>query len=180
LRSLYQHIYSAITAGIATGVVRVGRSPENRQQEFFMEFDTIIAATKRPAVYSKGTAQMWVDEYISVRLLEVHLNPDIELASRKETTINKTVAWILDKVPGEKLEILDLGCGPGLYAEKLASRGHRVTGMDFSANSIRYASAMAGAPDYASFHNGWWELRKAMEELRESVHMRKATKSKPR
>ena len=40
----------------------------------------------------------------------------------------------------------------------------------FFANSIRYASAMAGAPDYATFHNGWWDLRKAMEELKEAVH----------
>jgi hypothetical protein len=40
----------------------------------------------------------------------------------------------------------------------------------FFANSIRYASAMAGAPDYASFHNGWWDLRKAIAELEASVN----------
>lgn len=40
----------------------------------------------------------------------------------------------------------------------------------FFANSVRYASAMAGAPDYASFHKGWWDLRKAIEELDEAVH----------
>ncbi len=108
-----------------------------------MELHKIIESTKRPAVYSKGTAQMWVDEYISDRLLEVHLNPDIELASRKETTITETVDWILEKVVGDGLEILDLGCGPGLYAEKLAGKGHKVTGMDFSANSIRYARESA-------------------------------------
>lgn len=108
-----------------------------------MKFHSIIEATKRPAVYSKGTAQMWVDKYISDQLLEVHLNPEIELASRKRTTIEKTVTWILDKVPGDKLEILDLGCGPGLYAEKLAVKGHTVTGMDFSANSISYAHESA-------------------------------------
>ncbi|KAF0182842.1 MAG: hydroxylamine oxidase [Nitrospirae bacterium] len=28
----------------------------------------------------------------------------------------------------------------------------------FYGNSIRYASAMSGAPDYAAFKNGWWEL----------------------
>lgn len=108
-----------------------------------MELHKIIEATKRPDVYSKGTAQMWVDEYISARLLEVHLNPDIELASRKETTIEKTVEWILDKVVGDGMDILDLGCGPGLYAEKLARKGHSVTGMDFSTNSIRHARESA-------------------------------------
>jgi len=109
-----------------------------------MELLKVIEATKRPAVYSKGTAQMWVDEYISDRLLEIHLNPDIDLASRKKTTIQKTVQWILSKVVGDRLEILDLGCGPGLYAEELAQKGHVVTGMDFSANSIRYARESAG------------------------------------
>jgi hypothetical protein len=39
----------------------------------------------------------------------------------------------------------------------------------FFANSVRFASAMAGAPDYASFHNGWWEIQKAIEEIREST-----------
>jgi SAM-dependent methyltransferase len=113
------------------------------EKEVFMKVHSIIEATKRPAVYSKGTAQMWVDKYISDRLLEVHLNPEIELASRNEATIEKTVRWILDKVPGDRLEILDLGCGPGLYAEKMAVKGHTVTGMDFSANSISYARGSA-------------------------------------
>ncbi len=44
----------------------------------------------------------------------------------------------------------------------------------FFANSIRYASAMAGAPDYASFHNGWWQMQKAIQELRKAVHMKNA------
>jgi hypothetical protein len=44
----------------------------------------------------------------------------------------------------------------------------------FYANSIRYASAMAGAPDYASFHNGWWEMQKAIQDLRKAVHMKNA------
>ncbi|MGA1867890.1 MAG: multiheme c-type cytochrome [bacterium] len=30
----------------------------------------------------------------------------------------------------------------------------------FYANSIRYSSAMTGAPDYATFKNGWWEMTK--------------------
>ena len=42
----------------------------------------------------------------------------------------------------------------------------------FFANSIRYASAMAGAPDHAAFHNGWWNMQKAIEELKEAVHIK--------
>ncbi len=86
---------------------------------------------------------MWVDDYISSQLLQVHLNQDIGLASRKESTITKTINWILNKMDGSQLSILDLGCGPGLYTEKLARKGHQVTGIDFSANSIDYAKASA-------------------------------------
>lgn len=36
----------------------------------------------------------------------------------------------------------------------------------FYGNSIRYASAMSGAPDYTSFKYGWWELTKNIQEMK--------------
>ena len=42
----------------------------------------------------------------------------------------------------------------------------------FFANSIRYASAMGGAQDYAAFHNGWWNMHKAIEKLKDAAHMK--------
>ncbi|MCI5146258.1 MAG: class I SAM-dependent methyltransferase, partial [Candidatus Electrothrix sp. AR3] len=108
-----------------------------------MNIKKLIEAAKKPAVYTPGTASMWVDEYISSQLLQTHLSQDTDLASRKETTISSTIDWIETKIPGDRLEILDLGCGPGLYAEQLAERGHLVTGMDFSVRSINYARASA-------------------------------------
>jgi 2-polyprenyl-3-methyl-5-hydroxy-6-metoxy-1,4-benzoquinol methylase len=114
-----------------------------QREKAFKELHALLGAAGKPRVYTPGSARMWTDQYISEQLLEVHLNPDIELASRKATTIDDTVEWILEKVSGEGLDILDLGCGPGLYAEKLAERGHRVTGVDFSANSIGYAQGSA-------------------------------------
>ncbi len=109
-----------------------------------MNIKKLINIAQKPEIYTPGTSMMWVDEYISTQLLETHLSQDIELASRKETTISSTIQWILSKVPGGRLHILDLGCGPGLYAEKLAECGHTVTGMDFSSNSIDYAKESAG------------------------------------
>lgn len=108
-----------------------------------MNIEKIIRTARKPKVYTPGTALMWVDEYISTQLLEIHLSQDIELASRKKSTITSTIEWILHKVPGNGLNILDLGCGPGLYTEHLAQRGHIVTGMDFSSNSIHYAKESA-------------------------------------
>ncbi|WP_281612720.1 class I SAM-dependent methyltransferase [Flammeovirga sp. SubArs3] len=87
---------------------------------------------------------MWTDPYISKQLLQIHLNPDIDLASRKQSSIEKTVNWILEHLKVEKpLKILDLGCGPGLYTKILAEKGHQVTGMDISKNSIEYATSSA-------------------------------------
>jgi SAM-dependent methyltransferase len=39
--------------------------------------------------------------------------------------------------------VLDLGCGPGLYAARLANAGLQVTGVDYSHRSIEYAKNYA-------------------------------------
>lgn len=112
-----------------------------------MKIQQLIQTLKKPDVYTGGTAVMWVDDHISRQLLDIHLSQDSDLASRKAETISTTVRWILGKVPGNRLNILDLGCGPGLYTEELAKNGHEVTGMDFSANSIRYAMETSAKND---------------------------------
>ena len=35
----------------------------------------------------------------------------------------------------------------------------------FFANSVKYASAMTGAPDYATFKHGWWDLTNNLREM---------------
>ncbi|MCP3940432.1 MAG: class I SAM-dependent methyltransferase [Desulfobacteraceae bacterium] len=103
----------------------------------------IMNLSIKPTLYQKGTAVMWTDPYISKQLLDVHINPALDLASRKMETIEKTVDWILNKAGKSNLNILDLGCGPGLYSQLLAKKGHHVTGVDFSENSIKYAKKIA-------------------------------------
>ena len=109
-----------------------------------MNIEKLVHTAQKPKIYTPGTASMWVDEYISTQLLQIHLSQETELASRNKSTISSTIQWISQQVPGKGLKILDLGCGPGLYAEELARCGHEVTGVDFSSNSINYARESAG------------------------------------
>ncbi|MBR1658761.1 MAG: class I SAM-dependent methyltransferase, partial [Oscillospiraceae bacterium] len=45
---------------------------------------------------------------------------------------------------GRRLDILDIGTGTGFFALLLSERGHRVTGIDLSAEMVRYAEQSAG------------------------------------
>lgn len=42
----------------------------------------------------------------------------------------------------------------------------------FYSNSIRYASAMTGAYDYATFKNGWWELSDNLQKMKDMIEMK--------
>ena len=127
-----------------------------------MNISEIRSKSAKPELYEKGTSLMWADPHISKQLLKIHLNPEVDLASRKKTTIESTARWILNNQPqGKKLEILDLGCGPGLYAEIYAREGHKVTGVDISRNSIDYARKEAAAKnlDISYLNTNYLELK---------------------
>lgn len=98
---------------------------------------------KRPKVYETGSSTIWTDPYISKQLLKYHLASDNDMASRCSEKIELIVDWIQQMLGENNIDILDLGCGPGLYAERLAIKGHKVTGIDFSENSIKHAKESA-------------------------------------
>lgn len=100
----------------------------------------------RPELFEPGDENIWTAPYISKRMLEAHLNTGSDAASRSIATIKKTVKWINSMLP-RKAKILDLGCGPGLYAEEFAKSGHSVKGIDINRNSIAYALESAGKKD---------------------------------
>jgi SAM-dependent methyltransferase len=104
----------------------------------------ISRLTARPSLFEPGEPHFWDDPHISRSMLEAHLDPTHEAASRKHKTIDEQVKHLLSSgvlKPGDRL--LDLGCGPGLYASRLAARGVRVTGIDISKRSLKYAIAQA-------------------------------------
>lgn len=102
----------------------------------------LVKLNFRPPLYAPDPAKLWDDDYISSRILETHLDPDVEAASRAPEVIDTSVRWISRKVPlGGR--ILDLGCGPGLYAHRLAEKGFGVVGVDLSRRSLQYARERA-------------------------------------
>ncbi len=104
----------------------------------------IIMALEKPPVYTKSKGEFWNDEHISKQMLKAHLNPEFDGASRRLDFIEKSVSWIVELVsPSSYPFLLDVGCGPGIYAEKFTQMGFHVTGIDFSNRSINYANQSA-------------------------------------
>ncbi|AGG06277.1 MAG: SAM-dependent methyltransferase [Dehalococcoides mccartyi] len=116
-------------------------------------FKKLADINTKPELYQQYSAPvLWNDPHISSRMLEFHLNPDIEPASRKAVFIEKSAGWIKDYFGlGDGKQVCDFGCGPGLYTSRLAATGADVTGIDFSSRSISYARDFA-ASHYLDIH----------------------------
>ncbi len=98
----------------------------------------------KPAPFSPGEEHFWTDPHIAQQMLAAHLDPNSDAASRRPETIQRSVAWIVETLKLRSGDsVLDLGCGPGLYAARLAEYHLQVTGVDFSDNSIQYAAQFA-------------------------------------
>lgn len=109
-----------------------------------MDLAKVEKLAGRPAVFTPGTNQMWSDTHISRFMLEAHLDPELEAASRRQETISASIKWLLGEIiPRPLARILDLGCGPGLYSLPLAHAGYEVLGVDISSRSINYARKQA-------------------------------------
>jgi SAM-dependent methyltransferase len=103
-----------------------------------------IAALPPPAPWRDGDNIPWHEPDFSRRMLEQHLSPAHDAASRRPDVIDAQVAWINGELlHGHASRVLDLGCGPGLYTSRLARLGHECTGIDYSPASIEYAAEAA-------------------------------------
>ena len=110
--------------------------------------EQLIKLQQKPEPFAPGEPLFWDDPHISGQMLAAHLDPSNDAASRRPETIDRTVEWLIETIPLKMGDsVLDLGCGPGLYASRLAQAGFHVTGVDYSRRSIVYAT------QYANEHN---------------------------
>lgn len=95
-------------------------------------------------LFAESAANIWLDPYVAKQMLTAHLNEQEDGATRNKAFVEKSVAWLTEKFSSKNYpKVLDLGCGPGIYAEKFSRAGYQVTGIDFSPNSINYANQSA-------------------------------------
>ena len=98
----------------------------------------------KPELYAPSSSAFWDDPHISEGMLNAHLEPGNDASSRKHDFIDKSVEWIAKIAPPAMYKnLLDLGCGPGLYALRFHNAGYFVKGIDFSERSIKYAEVEA-------------------------------------
>ncbi|MEJ5365494.1 MAG: methyltransferase domain-containing protein [Desulfosoma sp.] len=88
---------------------------------------------------------------------------DDDTASLEDAQNNLT-ALMLERIQGESLSVLDVGCGFGHFAQQLALRGHRVTALAPEPPMIRYAETHCAHPKvtflcepFEGRHPSWWK-----------------------
>jgi SAM-dependent methyltransferase len=91
------------------------------------------------SLWDDGYKIPWNDPAFSARILKEHLSQEHHMASRKLSEVEAQSAWIAARFPAPEPVALDLGCGPGLYARRLAQLCRRYVGLDFGPASIAYA-----------------------------------------
>ena len=105
------------------------------------------------SLFQRSNESIWTDAYISKSLLKSHLDSSPYGASRKGDAFNCTLEFLKSRLePGWR--ILDLGCGPGLYAYELGKLGRSVLGIDFNRESVRYAGENKRIENVTEFRHG--------------------------
>ncbi|HEY5625627.1 MAG TPA: class I SAM-dependent methyltransferase, partial [Dehalococcoidia bacterium] len=109
-----------------------------------MKLDDIIRRTVPAGPWAEGDTVPWSEPGFSRRMLAEHFSQEHDAASRRTETIDAHTGWIHSELlAGQPSRVLDLGCGPGLYMERLARQGHAVTGVDYSPASVAHARKTA-------------------------------------
>lgn len=118
--------------------------PSNNSARLTEALWRLYRRPEKPTAWENGGNLPWNDPAFSERMLREHLDESHSAASRTSAERAHQIDWLWTRLklqPGSR--VLDLTCGPGLYAVALAERGCQVTGVDFSPASLRHARAQA-------------------------------------
>ena len=85
------------------------------------------------SIFDKQATQWW-DADGPMRTLH-HINP-------------VRATWIQSVIPTKQCQLLDVGCGAGLFCEAMANFNHQVTGLDISGKLIKIAKLHAKIQPY--------------------------------
>ena len=111
--------------------------------------EKLLSFLTRPEIDTPNTSLFWDDEHISKGMLAAHLDPGWDAASRNHKFIDRSAEWIANTAPPVKYpQLLDLGCGPGLYTERFYQKGYQVMGIDYSRRSLAYAEKSTAEKNY--------------------------------
>jgi SAM-dependent methyltransferase len=97
-----------------------------------------------PEPWMEGRTIPWDEPAFSARMLAQHLSQGHDRASRRVSLIDRHVKFLLEEIGLTRgTRVLDLGCGPGLYAHRLAAAGCSCIGIDIGPASIEFARQQA-------------------------------------
>lgn len=129
-----------------------GNGPKNIKVSSRLDLEAVKRLSRRPFPFENEHRQFWSDPYISAHVLSAHTDEDSDAGSRRRDIIEASSTWIAEQWdrytrdpprnperPQDAPRLLDLGCGPGLYALRFQDLGFTVTGLDISPASIAYA-----------------------------------------
>ncbi len=108
-----------------------------------------------PVPWAYGGNLPWDDPAFSERMLREHLDQTHGAASRVDQERAAQIPWLINHLslqPG--MHLLDVTCGPGLYAVAFAQNQIQVTGVDFAPAAVRHARRLAqeaGVSDICQF-----------------------------
>lgn len=92
--------------------------------------------------FEPGKDNIWTSEKFSDFVLSSYLNPNIPGGGKDSDQIEEYVT-LINSYTSKGKNLLDIGCGAGLYCEKLYNTGLNVTGIDISEKAISHAKKQA-------------------------------------